>query len=106
MVTKMFLMFLISRFQAMDELLHMVEKPPSNLLEDLEEEKMGKLQKVRIVYSLEGIRKSCCAAVIDCFKRGAQHADLQCFSGFSATRFSCPGSWHLQQHVGIQQTIL
>ena len=90
----------------MDELLHMVEKPPSNLLEDLEEETMGKLQKVRIIYPLEGIRKSCCAAVIDCFKRGAEHAGLQCFPGFSTIRFSCPGSWRLQQHVGIERTIL
>jgi len=56
MVAKLVFMSLIHlRFQAMDELLHMVEKPPSNLLEDLEEETMGKLQKVQIIHFPEGI---------------------------------------------------
>ena len=86
MVAKLVFMSLIYlRFQAMDELLHMVEKPPSNLLEDLEEETMGKLQKVQIIHFPEGIPATRVAAlrcftVFDCSEHGTQSAGLQCLA--------------------------
>jgi hypothetical protein len=91
MVAKLVFMSLIHlRFQAMDELLHMVEKPPSNLLEDLEEETMGKLQKVQIMHFPEvtsaRVAALRCFTVFDCFEHGTQGAGLQCLA-ISTMRF-------------------